>query len=199
MDAKYPAFAAILAAVLLLSGCASTPLHEGVDANGRPYRGADGAKLTIYEYSDFECPYCGKVQPTLDEVMRQYADRVRLEYRYYPLPIHPRAKPSAMAAICAEEQGKFWQMYDKLFSNQNALEDADLAKYANEIGLNESLFSACLSANSTAQKLQADIEEANYVGVAATPTFKVGDTLVTGAQSADTFRKAIDMELAKLN
>ncbi|MFA6489755.1 MAG: thioredoxin domain-containing protein [Candidatus Micrarchaeia archaeon] len=195
---KNALFAILIAAALLLSGCASKPLNEGADSNGRAYRGADNAKLTIYEYSDFECPYCGKVQPALDEVMRQYSDRVRLEFRHYPLPIHPRAEPSAIAAVCAERQGKFWAMYDKLFSNQQALEDADLQKYAKEIGLDEANFSSCVASGSAKAAVQADMQEAASIGVQATPTFIIGETIVKGAQSADKFRSAIDNELAKL-
>ncbi len=189
----------IIIATLAFAGCASAPLHEGVDAQGRPYRGAQNAKLTIYEYSDFECPYCGRVQPALDEVMRQYSDRVRLEYRHYPLPMHPRAAPAAIAAVCAEEQGKFWQMYDKLFANQQALEDADLLRYAGDIGLDGKAFSACIASGEASAKVQADIAEGNRVGVKATPTFRIGETAVTGSQPVDTFRSAIELELAKLS
>lgn len=188
-----------LVAALLLPGCiAPPPLHEGVDAQGRAYRGAENAKLTIYEYSDFECPYCGKVQMALDEAMRQYSDRVRLEYRHYPLPAHPRAMPSAIAAVCAEKQGKFWQMYDKLFANQQALEDADLEKYAGEIGMDKAAFASCIVSNEAKLLVQKDMDEAAIAGVQVTPTFKIGETMVKGAQPADKFKSAIELELAKI-
>lgn len=187
------------ALLILLLGCiANEPIPEGIGKDGRPYRGAQEAKLTIYEYSDFECPFCGKVQPTLEAVLRNYKSRVRLEYRHYPLSIHPHARQAAKAAICAEEQGKFWQMHDKLFANQNALEGKDLENYARQIGLDVDAFSACLSSQETEKKLEADIQEALLAGVAATPTFKIGETEIRGAQPEEAFKKAIDIELAKL-
>lgn len=195
---KNAILAILIASALFLSGCASKPITEGVDADGRSYRGADNAKLTIYEYSDFECPYCGKVQPALDEVMNQYADRVKLEYRNYPLPIHPHAMNAAIAGVCAEKQGKFWAMYDRMFSNQEALEDADLQKYAAESGLDMPQFSACFSSDSAKIAVQKDMQAATAAGIQVTPTFVIGETKVKGAQSADTFRRAIENELAKI-
>ncbi len=190
-------FAIALAAVLLFAGCASSPINEGTDAQGRQYRGADSPKVTIYEYSDFECPYCGKAQPTVEEVLRAYPDTVRLYFRHYPLDIHPRAMPSAIAAVCAEEQGKFWQLHDLMFANQNNLEDADLQKYASDIGLNMTKFNACLSSPEASQKVQQDMLGAASAGVSATPTFAIGESQVRGAQPFSKFKSLIDSELAK--
>jgi protein-disulfide isomerase len=195
---KSATFAIFVAAALLLAGCASAPLNEGVDAQGRAYRGAGNAKLTIYEYSDFECPFCGEAQPTLNDIIHQYSSNVRLEYRYFPLSIHPHSMNASLAAVCADNQGKFWAMYDKLFANQNALEYSDLLNYANQIGLNQTQFTACFASDSAAQAVQKDIQNATALGVQATPTFIIGESTVRGAQSADVFRSAIDNELAKI-
>ena len=195
---KSAILAVVIAAAVFFAGCASSPLHEGVGADGRAYRGNGNATLTIYEYSDFECPYCGEVQPTLDGVMHQYADRVKLEYRYYPLPIHPDAMNASLAGVCADRQGKFWEMYDKMFSNQGALAASDLSNYANQIGLNASQFQSCFASQGANASVQQDINEGNSIGVQATPTFVIGETTIKGAQSSDVFKSAIDNELAKL-
>jgi len=197
MDRRIVVLACLVAVAFALLGCASAKLDEGMDSNGRAYRGNGGAALTIYEYSDFECPFCGIVQGTLKDVMNNYGQKMKLEYRHYPLPIHPRAMPSAIASVCAEKQGKFWQMYDLLFANQKALQDSDLQKYAKEIGLDEREFSACLSSDEARAIVQKDMALAPSLGVRATPTFIIGETAITGAQPYDTFRQAIEIELAK--
>lgn len=187
----------LVAALLALFGCASAPINQGVDADGRAYRGAGDAKLTIYEYSDFECPFCGRAQPTVEQVLRAYPKEVRLEFRHYPLDIHPRAMPSALAGVCAEEQGKFWEMHDRMFARQSALSDDDLKRYAGEAGMDVAKFQICVSSDTAAQKVRKDMAEAAGAGVQATPTFKIGETLVRGAQPFDKFKQAIDSELAR--
>jgi len=191
-------FAVVVAVALLLAGCAASPINEGVDAQGRAYRGAANAKLTIYEYSDFECPFCGKAQGVVEEVLRAYPAQVRLEFRHYPLGIHPRAYPSALAAVCAEEQGKFWFLHDKMFANQQSLSDADLKKYAAEAGLDAEKFSACIVSDSADKKVQTDMIEAAAAGVQATPSFKIGESMVRGAQPFSKFKQAIDTELSRI-
>jgi protein-disulfide isomerase len=192
-----PLVAIAILAFLVIAGCAASPIHEGVAADGRPYRGSATPKVVIYEYSDFECPYCAQVQPTVDQILRTYPN-VQLQYRYFPLDIHPRGIPSAIAAVCADEQGKFWQMYDVLFPNQDKLEDADLQKYASGMGLNMTKFNQCLSSDEAAQKVRADMAEGATVGVQATPTFKIGDSIVRGAQPFAQFKSVIDSELARV-
>jgi protein-disulfide isomerase len=186
-----------LAAVLVLAGCAGSPIKEGMDAQGRSWRGAESPKLVIYEYSDFECPFCGQAQPTMEQVLRAYPGDVRLEFRHNPLAMHPRAMPSAIAGVCAEGQGKFWQMHDLMFANQQALEDADLGKYAADTGLDMDKFNACIASPEAAAKVRADMAEAVDAGVTATPSFGIGGTLVRGAQPFSIFKSAIDSELAR--
>lgn len=191
------AFIAIALALALLYGCAGAALKEGVGADGRPYRGAESAKLTIYEYSDFQCPFCDRARQNVEEVLRAYPDSVNLEYRYFPLEIHPRAFASALAGACAEEQGKFWKMHDLMFDNQEALEDADLEKYAQQSGMDAAAFKKCMDSPAAAQKVNSDWSEGRLRGVSGTPTFFIGQSTVVGAQPVSKFRSVIDSELAR--
>ena len=189
---------ALLSAFILVFGCASSPLHEGVAADGRPYRGAATPKLTIYEYSDFECPYCQGAEQTVGQVLQSYQDTVRLEYRYYPLTdIHPRAYASAIAGECAEQQGKFWAMHDLMFANQNNLEDADLVKYATQAGLDIAAFNKCVSSPAAAKAVDADQAAGQNLGIRGTPTFFIGQSELVGNQPISKFKEVIDSELAR--
>lgn len=189
--------AVLLIAAIMLFGCAGAPINEGVTADGRPYRGADGPKIVIYEYSDFECPFCAQVVPTVDELVRAYPDAVQLQYRYFPLDSHPRGVPAAVAAECAAEQGKFWPMHDKLFQNQNALSDSDLEKYAQELGLNMTEFAACQSGDGALSRVESDRLEGMVKGVQATPTFFIGQSSIRGNQPLSKFKQVVDSELAR--
>ena len=195
---KNAAIVIALAALLALCGCAAEPIKEGMDSSGRAYRGAADARLTIYEYSDFECPFCSKAQPAVEEVLRAYPNDVKLEFRHNPLDIHPRAMPSAIAAACAEEQGKFWPLHDKMFANQQALYDADLKGYAADIGLDMEKFAGCIASSEASARVRKDMAEAAADGVAATPTFRIGQSAVIGAQPFAKFKSVIDSELARL-
>src|SRR5439155_9600307 len=110
------------------------PIIE-VETAGRPEKGA-GAKapVTIIAFSDYECPFCGRAETVVDQVMKTYGDKVRLVFRDYPLPMHPHAHQAAEAANCANAQGKFWDYHAKLFANQTALEDDKLKQYAKDVG-----------------------------------------------------------------
>jgi len=180
---------------LALFGCAGSAINEGIAAGGRPYRGAANPKVVIYEYSDFECPYCGRALPTIEEVLRAHPDSVQLQFRNFPLPgLHPRSFASAVAGVCAEEQGKFWAMHDKLFANQRNLEDSDLQKYAEEIGLDLGRFSACFSSSAAKEKVRADMAEGAALGLTGTPSFRIGDTVLLGASK---LKGVVEAELAK--
>lgn len=191
-------FALAIAFALLFSGCALSSLPEGTTKEGRPYRGAEMAKLVIYEYSDFQCPFCDRARQNVEEVLRAYPDSVRLEYRYFPLGSHPRGYASALAGACAEEQGKFWKMHDLMFDNQEALEDADLEKYVQQSGMDVAAFKECVESAAAAQKVSADKAQGDALGVQGTPTFFIGQSVVVGAQPVSKFRSAIDAELARI-
>ena len=101
-----------------------------------PSRGPADAPIVVIEFSDYQCPFCKRAEPTVTALMQKYPTQVRLVYRHLPLDqIHPRARPAAIAAVCAEQQGKFWEYHDTLFANQQALNDADLEKYATTLGM----------------------------------------------------------------
>jgi protein-disulfide isomerase len=189
--------AALLLSAILLFGCTAAPLPEGVTPDGRPYRGAANPKVVIYEYSDFECPFCAQAVGTVDEVVRSYPDTVQLQYWYFPLETHPRSVPAAIAAECAAQQGKFWQMHDKLFPNQNALEDSDLAKYAQELGLGMEKFAECQKSDAALARVEADRLDGMAKGVQATPTFFIGQSSIRGSQPLSKFKQVVDSELAR--
>ncbi len=185
----------LLAAALLFSGCAAQKMNEGMTADGKPYRGAAFPKVVIYEYSDFECPYCGRAALVVDELVREHASEVQLQFLHFPLNnIHPRSTPAAIAAVCAGEQGGFWRMHDKLFANQNELSDASLEKYASEIGLDINSFSICTTSQKAAAKVRDDAASGTALGVRGTPSFHVGSTLVTGTPK---LKAVVEAELAK--
>jgi protein-disulfide isomerase len=160
-----------------------------------PSRGPSSAPVEIVEFSDFQCPFCLRAHPTVDQVLKAYSDRVRFVYRHYPLPGHPNARPAAEAAECAAEQGKFWPYHDKLFATQSRLSDADLKQDAAELGMDASKFNACVDSHKYAAKVDADLRAGQDAGVDGTPAFFINGRLVSGAQPYDVFKKVIDEEL----
>lgn len=167
-----------------------------VDANG-PSKGSDTAKVTIVEFSDFQCPFCRRVIPTIEEVLERYPDEVRLVYRHLPLRSHSRARPAAVASVCAQEQDKFWGYHDALFANTKAFADKDLRRYAEELELNMAAFDACIADSRAADKVSKDEEDAGQAGIKSTPAFLVNGILVSGAQPAENFFVIIDAEIAR--
>jgi protein-disulfide isomerase len=162
-----------------------------------PSRGPEGARVTIVEFSDFQCPYCKRVLPTLDTVLKKYPEDVRLVYRHLPLRSHRRARPAAEAALCAGEQDEFWPYHDKLFENPRALEDEDLFRYAGELELDAERFEQCYSEKRFADQVDADLQEARSVGISSTPTFVVNGVVISGAKPVEAFTRVIDAELAR--
>ncbi len=196
MGMRYLAMGIVLTLLLALYGCGSgARISEGMTKDGRAYRGAADAKLVIYEYSDFECPFCGKVQPTVEEVLHAYPNDVQLQFRNNPLDIHPQAYGAALAGVCAEEQGRFWPMHDKMFASQSALYESDLKKYASELGLDPQNFSQCLGSAEADARVKSDLAEGASI-VRGTPTFKIGQSAVVGSQPFSKFKSVIDSELA---
>lgn len=160
-------------------------------------KGPKDAKVTIIEFSDFQCPYCQKAKETIDEIMKEYADKVRLVFKHFPLQFHENAQKAAEAAECANDQGKFWEMHDYMFANQNKLGIADLKKAAKNLGLNTSDFDGCLDSGKYEGKVKKDIEVGASFGVGGTPAFFINDQFLSGAAPIEDFKKIIDEELAK--
>jgi protein-disulfide isomerase len=165
---------------------------------GGPSRGPAEAKVTIVEFSDFQCPFCQRAKPVLDEIATRYPNDVRIVYRNLPLDsLHPRARPSAEAAACAADGNKFWEYHDKLFANNRALGDEELRKYAAEVGLDAAAFDQCVKSHKHASAIEADLEEAKKLGINGTPAFIVNGILLSGLQTADALDVVIKEELGQ--
>jgi len=169
--------------------------RQEIRAAGRPAKGPAGAPIEIVEFSDFQCPFCRRSRPTVEQVLKTYGDKIRLVYRHYPLPSHPNARPAAEAASCAAEQDKFWQYHDQLFDNPTRLSDADLKEHAGAVGLQRDQFNACFDQKKYKKDVDADIAEADEAGVTGTPAFFINGRSLDGAQPFDAFKRIIDEEL----
>jgi protein-disulfide isomerase len=173
------------------------PLREQVAAAG-PARGSENARITIVEFSDFECPYCGQFEPELKKLLEAYPTQVRLVYRNMPIPsLHPAAQKAAEAAICADKQGKFWEMHDTLFSEQSSLDVAALKEKAKRLGLDSTKFDVCLDKDEAVPALNVDLREAQRLGLDATPATFINGRFVNGAVSYDDLVALIKDELGK--
>ena len=128
--------------------------------------------------------------------MSAYAGKVRLVFRQFPLPMHPHAPKAAEAALCAQDQGKFWEMHDQLFANQRALDEDKLPDYAKAVGLDEAKFKECLSSGQKQAIIKADTEAGEAAGVSGTPAFFINGRFLNGAVPKAEFEKIIDEELA---
>ncbi len=171
------------------------PPKVNVSVDDDPVLGAADAKVTIIEFSDFECPYCRRVQPTLKRLLKEYEGQVRLVFRDFPLSFHKNAHKAAEAAQCAGDQGKFWPYHDKLFE-QTALAPADLKKYAGEMELDLDKFSACLDSGKYTQEVEKDMQDGQAVGVNSTPSFFVNGQPLSGAVPYERFQELVEAALA---
>lgn len=153
--------------------------------------------VKIYEYSDFECPFCSRIMPDAKRILEEYKGQVVWITRDFPLSFHQRAKPAAIAAKCASYQGKYWDMYGELFNNQHNLSDADIEKYAKNIKLDMSQFQACQKAPETAEKRIAEnVQTATQNDVSGTPTVFINGRRLPAVQYGE-MKRVIDEELAK--
>ena len=174
-----------------------------INLENQPERGPKDAKVTIVEYSDFQCPFCGRAYTTVEnEVLKQYGDKVRFVFKNFPLTsIHPWAEPAAVAAECAFRQGndKFWVMYNAFYSKQGELNAENLRDKASETakdaGMDVAKFQECFDGKQTLDAVHADASEATALGVNSTPTFFVNGRRLSGAQTGDAFKQMIDREL----
>lgn len=186
------------------------PQNVVINVDKAPFKGDKNAKLTLIEFSDYQCPFCGRhVSQTFPQLEADYIKTGKVKYVFYdfPLDFHKNAFKAAEAADCAGEQGKFWEMHDKLFENQKALEESDLTNYAKSIGLNMSKFQKCLDSGKYASQIKKEIELGQKSGVTGTPSFFIGVTnpkdpnvkavkVIKGAQPYNNFKDAIDTTLS---
>jgi protein-disulfide isomerase len=174
------------------------PPRVQVSLGEDPVKGPATAPVTIVEFSDFQCPYCARVNPTLKQVEEKYGDKLRVVFRDFPLvQIHKDAAKAAEAGECAHEQGKFWEMHDRLFANQSKLQVEALKQTATEIGLDAEKFNQCLDSSKYAAEVQKDVDEGARYGVTGTPAFFINGRLIGGAQPLEAFTDVIDEELAR--
>lgn len=172
-----------------------------------PILGKENAKVTMIEFSDFECPFCKRYfDETLSQVIKEYVDtgKVKLYYRHFPLDFHAAAMPSALASECANEQGKFWEYHDKIFAEQDKIagKTADiittqLKTWAQELGLNTSRFDSCLDNAKYQVNVDGDLNDGRTAGISGTPTFFINGERIVGAQPFAAFKAVIDEELKK--
>jgi protein-disulfide isomerase len=167
-----------------------------VEAKG-PSKGPQNAKVTIVEFSDFQCPYCGREVSVVDRVMKEYDGKVRLVFRHFPLDFHPFAAKAAEAAACAQDQGKFWELHDRMFGNQNKLAVDDLKGYAKALGMDSAKFDKCLDSGEKKPVVDDDTKAGTAAGVNGTPAFFVNGIFINGALPFDQFKQTLDRELGK--
>ncbi len=169
------------------------PYRLQFDNEDAPVRGPAKAPVTLVEFSDFQCPYCGRFFPTLKQVEQNFGDTVRVVYRQYPLTnIHPYAQKAAEASLCAKEQGKFWEMHDLMFQEQDKLGVSDLKEKASRLGMDQKKFDECLDSGRYVEQVQEDQKEGQRVGVSGTPALFVNGVPVDGgAVPYDVIAKAI--------
>jgi len=164
-----------------------------------PYKGSKNAPITIVEFSDFQCPYCARFHlQTFPQIEENYIKKgkVKFVYRDYPLPFHSSAQKAAEAAECADEQGKFWEMHNIIFENQQSLSIENLKSLAKKLNLDSNKFNDCLDSGKYASEVQKDMADGSAVGVTGTPGFIINGELISGAQPYEVFQQIIE---AKLN
>ena len=186
------------------------PLPASVDISKEKSRGSQNARVAIIEYSDYQCPFCARyVTQTYPEIDKAYIQtgKVRYVFRDLPLNMHPHAFKAAEATHCSGEQGKYWEMHDRLFANQRLLAPEELTKHAEALGLKVPEFQQCLNSSRFAEDVKGDIMQADVAGINGTPSFLIGviepnsskvrvtDRLV-GARSFAEFQAAIDKAIA---
>ena len=168
-----------------------------VEVAGAPTKGSDDAIVTIVEWSDFQCPFCNRVAPTLAQIEKEYGDQVRIAFKHMPLSIHAQAPQAHAASEAAHRQGKFWEMHDRIFANQRDLSAETLAGYAQEIGLDMDQFARDIEAEDVKKRIDSDMQQASKLGVTGTPSFFITGRYLSGAQPFPNFKRLIDEAIEK--
>jgi protein-disulfide isomerase len=175
--------------------------QDKINLTNSPVLGAGEAKVTIVEYSDFQCPYCSSAHVTVKDLLKQYEGKVKVAYKHLPLEMHNWAKVAAEAAVCVHKQNPetFWKLSDYFFANQRALTsetfDAKLQEFSAQNGVNGEELKKCMADPATKQKVEADMAEAKSLGLSSTPSFIVNGRTVIGAKPLDQFKQIIDEAL----
>lgn len=173
-------------------------LAAPVDEKRDHVKGPSDAPVTLVEYGDFECPDCGVVYPTINELEKRMGNKMRFVYRYYPLvESHPHAEHAAEVAEAAAAQGKFWEMFDMLYENQRHLSDAHLIEYAKSIGLDIDLLDREMKAGTYTKRIEEDLDSGDQSGLEGTPTFYINGQYYDGAYNVDAFQEAVEQASRK--
>ncbi len=166
-----------------------------IDITGSPVKGPANAKVTVVEFSDFQCPYCKRGKETMDELLKAYPNDVKLVFKNLPLPFHQQAMPAAKAALAAGKQGKFWEMHDALFNNQDKLADDFYKVKAKELGLDIAKFEKDFADPAIEKTIKDDAAVGGANGIQGTPGFFVGGVAVKGAYPIDYFKQIVERHL----
>jgi protein-disulfide isomerase len=170
---------------------ASGPAQQ-INLGHAPTKGPAAAPVSLVEFSDFECPYCAQAAPIVQQLAAAYPTQVRFAFKHYPLPMHKESPLAHEAALAAGEQGKFWEMHDALFADQDKLTREDLIATAEQLGLDVTRFTKDLDTHRFKSQVDADRQEGNRLGVDGTPFFFINGHAISGAVDLPTFRKLID-------
>jgi protein-disulfide isomerase len=146
---------------------------KDIEVGDSPGKGSSEPLVTIVEWADFECPFCGVAQPMLNQVVQRHADKVRLVFKHYPLSMHPNAEAASRAAVAAGMQGKFWELHGVFFQNQEALDEPSLERFAKQAGLDVGQFNADRKSEAVADRVAADRKQADSLGLKGTPTIYI--------------------------
>lgn len=172
--------------------------RAAIDLAGAPTRGASDAKVTVVEFSDFHCPFCKRVQPTLSQLLTKYPKDVKLVFKHMPLDqLHPQARRAAEASWCAQQQGKFWEYHTLLYAGGPDGSEATLTALAGRAGLDPAAYQQCMASGKAAEVVQQQVEEGTKFGVSGTPGFFVNGRFLNGAVPLETFVQVIDEELGR--
>ncbi len=167
-----------------------------LNIDGAPIRGDRNAPVTVVEFTDFHCPFCKRVQPTLVEVLDKYKGKVRLVFKDLPLDsLHPQARTVSEAAACANDQNKFWEFHDKIFEGGPDSSPEYLRKLATDSGLDVAAFTQCMESGKHRARVQSDVELGSSLGINGTPAFFINGRSLSGAQPLEAFVKIIEEEL----
>lgn len=159
-------------------------------------RGRSDALVTLVMWTDYQCPFCKRVQPTIEKVRQHYGNDIRIVMKHNPLPMHNRAMPASMAAEAAGKQGKFWKMHEKLYQDHRALSDETIERYARELGLNMKTFKRDLQDTALEDRIKQEQLQGSTLGARGTPAFFINGRFLSGAQPLTAFEALIDEELA---
>ena len=169
-----------------------------VQVGDAPFLGGAGAKVTVVEFSDFQCPFCAKGADIMNSLKKAYGNKIKIAFKQFPLPFHKDAKLASQAALCAfEQKDAFWKMHDLMFADQQKLKIEDLVVKAGMARVDGEKVKGCLGQNKYLAKVEKDIQQGKQLGVKSTPTFFVNGMIVNGAQPLEVFKQIIDEQLAK--